>query len=171
MGKIPKTYLDFAENDYVFFRKALDNNIRGNALASIGQNICERYLKHVVSEYSEPENKEEESDKEHILRTHSLLKLIRYIQDDMGIKVPEEIEDELERINGYYFTTRYPGTESFFASDRDIEKVAAAVESTRDLTYEVCREMEQEVEQEIEPELDEKETQNINDIDYDDLEL
>lgn len=44
------TYLDFAENDYMFFRHAYDSGNKGTALAALGQNICERYLKHIVSE-------------------------------------------------------------------------------------------------------------------------
>ena len=42
------TYLDFAENDYMFFRHAYDSGNKGTALAALGQNICERYLKHCV---------------------------------------------------------------------------------------------------------------------------
>ncbi len=43
-------YLSFAENDRRFFRDAYDHGIRGGALAALGQNICERYLKHLISE-------------------------------------------------------------------------------------------------------------------------
>ena len=50
MGYTEDPYLSFAENDRRFFRDAYDHGIRGGALAVLGQNICERYLKHLISE-------------------------------------------------------------------------------------------------------------------------
>lgn len=138
------SYLDFAENDYCFFRQSYDANIQGGALASLGQNICERYLKHVISEYAIPDNEREEREKEFILKTHSLNKLMHYISDEMGIEIPEETEDNLSRIDGFYFTTRYPGEDSFMPTQRDINKANIAVESARDFVLEVCHEFEQE---------------------------
>lgn len=76
------SYLDFAEDDYLFFKQAYESGNRRSALAALGQNICERYLKHVVSEYAEPENTVEEAQKTNILRTHSLRKLMQYISND-----------------------------------------------------------------------------------------
>ena len=142
MGLGSNTYLDFAENDYDFFRSAYDSGNKGSALASIGQNICERYLKHIISEYAKPENDQEQFKKERAPRTHNLHILIRYLRDDMGISVPEETEDKLDKINGFYFSTRYPGDDSFIASERDVDKASDAVESARKFTLEVCREME-----------------------------
>lgn len=136
------TYQDFAEDDYRFFKSAYDRGIKGNALAALAQNICERYLKHVVSEYAHPENKEEVLNKEHILRTHSLRRLMGYIHDDMGIEIPEDVEEKLERIDGFYFTTRYPGEESYLASDRDIDKANLAVDVARNFVSELCQEIE-----------------------------
>lgn len=56
MGNSLESYFDFAENDYLFFRQAYDSNVRGSALAALGQNICERYLKHIISEYAIPDS-------------------------------------------------------------------------------------------------------------------
>lgn len=72
MGNSVNSYLDFAENDYMFFRQAYDSGNKGSALAALGQNICERYLKHIVSEYANPEGIVEIDEKRHILKTHSL---------------------------------------------------------------------------------------------------
>ena len=135
------SYLRFAENDYSFFREAYDNGNKGGPLAALGQNICERYLKHIVSEYAYPENRNDEHEKESILRTHSLHRLIAYIQNEMKIDVPEEMEDYLERIDGFYFTTRYPGDDSFLPTERDIDKTNRAVEAARKFTYEICESM------------------------------
>lgn len=142
MAGYENTYLSFAENDYQFFRSVYDNGIFGNPLASMGQNICERYLKHIVSEYAEVETAEEQQKKERVLRAHNLTPIMRFIQDDMGIAIPEEVENALERVNGFYFSTRYPGDDSFIASARDVAKANEAVERTRDFTLAICREIE-----------------------------
>lgn len=156
MGRANNTYLDFAEDDYQFFRNAIERGVMGGTLASIGQNICERYLKHIISEYADPETDMEEAEKQIVLRTHNLQRLMKYIQEDMDIEIPEETEIKLERINGFYFSTRYPGDNCFIASDRDVKKAAAAVESAREFTLDICQEFEQELEQEMEEELEEE---------------
>lgn len=133
------SYMTFAENDYLFFHQAYDSGNKGSALAALGQSICERYLKHIISEFAQPETKEEVQDKEYILRTHSLRRLMRYIQDTMGLVLPEKTEDAMDRIDGFYFTTRYPGSESFIPSGRDIDKANEAVEAAREYTLYICR--------------------------------
>lgn len=138
MGEGMNSYLSFAENDYLFFRQAYDTGNKGSALAALGQNICERYLKHIISEYAQPENRSEMQDKEMILRTHSLRRLMRYIQEIMGLEMPEKAEISMDRIDGFYFTTRYPGSESFLPSERDIDKANTAVEEARKFTISIC---------------------------------
>ena len=76
------TYAEFAENDYKFFRQSYDSGNKGSALAALGQSICERYLKHIISECAHPENESEAVSKESVLRTHSLRRLMRYISGD-----------------------------------------------------------------------------------------
>lgn len=154
------TYLDFAENDYQFFRSVYDEGIIGGPLASMGHNICEKFLKHVISEYAEAETDSEQQRKERVLHTHNLQLLMRYIQNDMGLEIPEETEINLERINGFYFSTRYPGDDSFIATGRDVEKANAAVESARDFVNNICYELEHgnDIQEEIESE--EPETTN-----------
>ena len=119
MAEKLNSYLDFAENDYQFFRASYQNNIKGTALAALGQSICERYLKHIIDSYSYPETREEESLKETYLKTHSLRRLIKYIEEEMEYEIPNETEFSLERIDGYYFQTRYPGEESFIPTSKD----------------------------------------------------
>ena len=138
MAERLNSYLAFADNDYLFFRQAYDTGNKGSALAALGQSICERYLKHVISEFAQPENRNEMQDKETILRTHSLRRLMRYIQEDMDLEIPEKSEMAMDRIDGFYFTTRYPGSESFIPSERDIDKANTAVEEARKFTMNIC---------------------------------
>ena len=67
-------------------------------------------------------NESEAASKESVLRTHSLRRLMRYISGDMGIDIPDETESALDRIDGFYFTTRYPGDDSFIPTERDIDR-------------------------------------------------
>ena len=138
MAENLNSYFSFAENDFLFFRQAYDTGNKGSALAALGQSICERYLKHVISEFAQPENRDEMQDKENILRTHSLRRLMRYIQEDMDLEIPEKSEMAMDRIDGFYFTTRYPGSESFIPSERDIDKANMAVEEARKFTLDIC---------------------------------
>lgn len=149
------TYFDFAENDYQFFRNAYDSGIKGGPLASLGQNICEKYLKHIISEYAQPETRMEEVEKENILRTHSLRKLMGYCTKRMGLEITEDMEDALSLIDGFYFSTRYPGDESFFPSARDIEKANDAVDYARAYAIDVCYELGSEKEEESEEDFEE----------------
>ncbi|MCC2255560.1 HEPN domain-containing protein [Ruminococcus sp. CLA-AA-H200] len=137
-------YYDFAENDYQFFNQSYTMGIKAPAQAALGQSICERYLKHIISEYANPETDSEFYKKESVLRTHSLHKLTTYLQDDMGIEIPDRILDELGRIDGFYFTTRYPGDDSFIATERDIDTARSAVEYARTFTLGIIRQMEHE---------------------------
>ena len=60
------TYYDLAENDYQFLLKDWQDGRVGNIMCSSAQNICERYLKHVIDTYIT------ECDTTRILQSHSL---------------------------------------------------------------------------------------------------
>lgn len=132
------TYCDFAENDRVFFREAYDNGIRGSVLAPFGKDICVWYFKHMVSEYGGACTGAGQNARENALRTHNLQVLVRYIQRNMGIAIPQEVEDSLDRVNGFGMQTVYPGQDSFLPSGKDIDKANAAVELTRRFVLEAC---------------------------------
>ena len=69
---------------------------------------------------------------------------MRYISGDMGIDIPEETESALDRIDGFYFTTRYPGDDSFIPTERDIDRADKAVRLCRDFVFQTMSEIEQE---------------------------
>ena len=73
---VENSYFDFAENDFLFFQQTYQAGIRGNALAALGQSICERYLKHIADRYANPEDEMESFKKQSVLRTHNLRQLL-----------------------------------------------------------------------------------------------
>ena len=69
---------------------------------------------------------------------------MRYISGDMGIDIPDETESALDRIDGFYFTTRYPGDDSFIPSEKDIDRADEAVRLCRDFVFETTKKIVQE---------------------------
>lgn len=125
-----KTYYDFAENDYQFFKAAYEGGLVGNKMGAMAQEICEKYLKHLIDEYVSAEHGKEFGRKLDVLRTHNLNKLAKYIEEEL----PEvELDKEsLSLLNGLYFTTRYPGDESILIEEDDIPELVEAVENCKE---------------------------------------
>lgn len=118
------SYFDLAENDYQFLKYDRDTGRVGNIMCSSAQNICERYLKHVIDTYVQ------DSDATKVLQTHSLRVLRRFIREHL----PEfQIRwNTVLQADGYYFSTRYPGSEAFLVDREDVDECWEAVEETRD---------------------------------------
>lgn len=124
-----ETYLDFAENDYQHFKFCYKATLVTNQMGAIAQGICEKYLKHVIEEYVIVDNAQKNGEKEKILRTHSLAKLLRYVEENIS---DFQIEGrKLRIIDGFYFTARYPGEESISINEQDVEDCNDAVEECR----------------------------------------
>ena len=137
------TYLDFAENDYNLFMYNFDHEVFGTSMAALGQNICERYLKHIISEYAQPCSVEEEMNKKAVLPAHSLKKIMRYMKNEMQIQIPPSVSNAMKIIDGFYFTTRYPGNDSFIAGEEEIADGANAVKLTREFTLDIIKRLEE----------------------------
>lgn len=45
-----KTYLDFAENDYLWFVHSYQSHFIANGMAAQAQEICEKYIKHYMKQ-------------------------------------------------------------------------------------------------------------------------
>lgn len=129
MVKKLETYFDFAENDYMHFKFCYNAGLVSNQMGAIAQGICEKYLKHIIEKNVIPGSTDENTEKEKILRTHSLARLLRYVK----INIPEfEIDrTKIRMIDGFYFTTRYPGDESININEEDVEDCNAAIEECR----------------------------------------
>lgn len=75
------TYFDLAENDYQFLEYDRKAGRIGNIMCSAAQNICERYLKHIIDTYVY------DIDTTSILQTHSLKSLRRFMVEKDGMVV------------------------------------------------------------------------------------
>lgn len=122
MGK-EINYYTFAEDDYLFMKQNMEEGRISNAMTSIAQNICERYLKYIIDKFCTSE------DCTNILRTHSLKRIIRFLDENL-----EDFKIDRTKVvlaDGYYFSARYPGEESFFAKEEDVKICWEAVEETK----------------------------------------
>lgn len=137
-----ETYLDFAENDYKFFMINYRNHVIANAMGAAAQGICEKYMKHLISEFMIPKTKEELAKKQTTLRTHSLNRLSKYIMNEMGIPIPEETRAAMGIIDGFYFSTRYPGDDSIEINEDDLRHCEKAISGCRDFAMEYVKERE-----------------------------
>lgn len=122
MGK-NVTYYDMAENDYQFLQFDYEHHRVGNVMCYASQNVCERFLKHIIDEYCT------EMDTTNVLKTHSLKLLKKFISANL----PDFICDwsVVMQADGFYFSARYPGDDSFIVDEDDVKECWEAVEETR----------------------------------------
>lgn len=125
------SYYDLAENDYQFLEYDRKKGRVGNIMCSASQNICERYLKHVIDTYIPDINTTS------ILQTHSLKALRRFLTKNLP-----DFETNWKIVlqaDGYYFSTRYPGDSAFLVEAEDVDECWEAVEETRSSVIQYIR--------------------------------
>lgn len=126
------TYFDFAENDYLWFEHAYADGFVANGMAAQAQEICEKYIKHIITLCETTiQNGVEQAEYESTMHSHNLVRLMRYMENNAGQTFTAETKRLLQSINGYYFTARYPGDESIEVTAEDIDLCYEAVEHCR----------------------------------------
>ena len=125
------SYFDFAENDFQYFKASYEAGIVANMMGAMAQGICEKYMKHLVSEYYKPDNSIQKKDFENILRTHSLNRLMKFLKENMRMEFSKSTQTYMRMIDGFYFSTRYPGDDSIEIDRDDVEMCNEAVKMCR----------------------------------------
>ena len=125
------SYFDFAENDFQYFKASYDAGIVANMMGAMAQGICEKYMKHLISEYYKPDDAMQQKDFENILRTHSLNRLMKFLKANMGAEFSKNTQTHMRMIDGFYFSTRYPGDDSIEIDGDDVETCNDAIELCR----------------------------------------
>lgn len=128
-------YWDFAENDYEYLMKSYENGIVANAMAALAQGVCEKYMKHIISECYIPASAEQDMAYGQIMRTHSLNKLMKFLQANLNFCFSDEAKTEMRSIDGFYFSSRYPGEDSIEVDADDIEHCISAIRQCREAVY------------------------------------
>ena len=135
------SYFDFAENDFQYFKASYDAGIVANMMGAMAQGICEKYMKHLISEYYKPDDAIQQKDFENILRTHSLNRLMKFLKGNMGAEFSKNTQTHMRMIDGFYFSTRYPGDDSIEIDGDDVETCNDAIELCRKEVLELERKL------------------------------
>lgn len=125
MGK-SLTYFSMAENDYLFLLDDYKRHRVGNIMCYTAQSICERYLKHLIDVFCSSE------DVTRVLKTRSLKVLRKFLRE--SLKDFECDWSIVLQAEGFYFSARYPGDDSFDVTAEDVEECWQAVEEARNAT-------------------------------------
>ena len=133
-----KTYYDFALDDYKFLCELRKTGIQANSIGAIAQNTCERFLKHLINEFV-PVTEENRNYITDILTTHNLNRLVYFWNQFSENKIPDDVSIQLKRINGFYFSTKYPGDDSQTLTDENIATCYEAVELCKQAVDEIYK--------------------------------
>lgn len=131
-----RTYYDFALDDYNFLSELKKNGITANSIGSISQNTCERFLKHLIDMYV-PITENNRHSVTDILTTHNLNRLVSFWNHHSEEKISENVSNLLRKINGFYFSTKYPGDDSQTLNKDDISACYEAVEACKQAIDEI----------------------------------
>ena len=132
---------DWKRNDFQYFKVSYDAGIVANMMGAMAQGICEKYMKHLISEYYKPDDAIQQKDFENILRTHSLNRLMKFLKGNMGAEFSKNTQTHMRMIDGFYFSTRYPGDDSIEIDGDDVETCNDAIELCRTEVLELEREL------------------------------
>lgn len=134
------SYYDVAENDRKYLEQDLEAGRVGNILCANVQNCCEKYLKHMISEFYDPDDPALQNEKTQVLRTHSIRRLLKFIRSSMSIDIGKDEVDSILKADGYYFSARHPGDEYFETDEDDSERCREALQCCKKFTDRVIAE-------------------------------
>ena len=130
------TYKQLADNDYDHFMFNYEAGRTDYRMGAEAQEICEKYLKHLLDNIWLPDNSAEQKEKAATLHCHSLHKLLNACSE-VNIDIPDETADRIGLADGYYFTTRYPSPEWFAVTKRDLDKCVTAMKTAKELVEQI----------------------------------
>lgn len=129
------SYFGFADNDYACLVEDFNKGRIAIYIIELSYYICERYLKEIVEECCIPKNNNDELKKQSILKSHSLNSILKYLKK-YGIIFSNDSISAMLKIDGMYFSSRYPGDDSLTLDSDDMKLCKEAVTLCR---KETCR--------------------------------
>ncbi|MCR4694132.1 MAG: HEPN domain-containing protein [Pseudobutyrivibrio sp.] len=127
------SYFDFADNEYEYFKAAIEAGLFANSMGAQAQAICEKYLKHLIDTEFSPANQGQEYEKTAVMKTHSLNRLMNFVANNISENIiSPETKAACRGVDGFYFSTRYPGNDSIELTRDDLDLCIDAVDKLRD---------------------------------------
>lgn len=136
MGRID-TYKDFADNDSCRFIEEYEAGKLYYGMAADGQEICEKYLKHLVSILVKPDTEQTNEELTRVMKTHNLRALLNYLRETAGLELDRTTENDILLINGLYFSTRYPGIDAIAPTQNDMDQCYQAIKTCQAIVEQV----------------------------------
>ena len=132
---IENSYKSLAENEYLYMKASIEiaRQLKNyNVLATQCAQICEKYLKAIVSEklIMDATNKE-------LLQTHNLRSILSKIKEYYDLQISSR---EIKYVGDFYFDARYPG-DNFTTVDE--EAIEDCIEITQKVREECLKILEQ----------------------------
>lgn len=138
VGQYPSiTYFDFAENEHMYLENDYKEGRVADYMGAASQNVCERYLKHIIDECMQPQTQSESEAKLNVLKTHNLIRLVKYLEQQHICHFTREERNTIATIDGFYFTTRYPGDDASSVDKADLDNCMDAMNICRDRAIEM----------------------------------
>lgn len=149
-------YFDYAENDFLYWEDSLkmyqskdeeEKIYVPNSICWNAANIAERYLKYMLDIVIK-ENFVEDSDILECMKIHNLGRICENI-----MKFNENIEFKLHEIRSlshYYYDVRYPGDNSYYVKQEDIDFCYKVLTKIRNICLEVKEEYDKKTNKETE---------------------
>lgn len=125
--KIQNTYRSLAENEYLYMQASVEVARKlgnYNILATQCAQICEKYLKAIVSEKMIMN-----ADNKVLLQTHNLRSILVKIKETYPIEVTQK---EIKYVGDFYFDARYPGENFTMVDEETIEDCIEITEKLRE---------------------------------------
>lgn len=148
------TYLDFAENDYNFFTECYNHGMVADHMGEIAQGICEKYMKHTISEHYSPQSNKQQKELDSVLWTHSLNRLMKFMKKEMEIEFSADAKNEMRILDGFYISSHYPKEDILELDENDMAHCQEAVELCREKILSLEREFSQEREGMVEDDME-----------------
>lgn len=164
-------YLFYADLTKKLIDDLYNSGNKHNDISYMSHNTCERYMKHLIDRYYSPNNKIEYLRTIDILHSNDLNSIKNFLHENMNLEYSENTSLLIDSINGFYFTTRYPGDNSMVASEADIDRCFKAVNECAKETKNMVQQLNSEINIEEDRGDDLEEIISIINSDEDDINL
>lgn len=123
---IENNYKSLAENEYSYMKASIEiaRQLKNyNVLATQCAQICEKYLKAVVTDHLIMN-----STHKTLLQTHNLRSLLATIKETYNLEITSR---EIKYVGDFYFDARYPGDNFITVDEESIEECIEITEKVR----------------------------------------
>lgn len=139
MTDLRRTFLACAEDDYRSLLRCYNEGAVSNQMGVLAQEVCEKYLKHLISEFVLPRNEAEVAEKKLVLdnEAHSSKALVPFLEEKLGLWLPRDLVEHIESLDSYFGDSWVPRENDFLLNKDDIARCFMTATLCRDYALEL----------------------------------